>query len=297
MSLTFQPHSPKERPGLGIMKHTKLETHDSLNKSVSGTVTVSETELTTPSVPTEVKNTKQESKINKLTKLNFSFPYTPEQNGKAEKKNKTLIEAARTMLNGSILSKHFWTEAVRIACYTQNISIIIKRHDKTPYEIFRERILDISYIKCLDAPSFGVFNIRGQQVKETYHVTFDEIMEAIRFTNTSEDEIGIDDSSRYPSDEFIHEDDPSRQYQANFDISYYVILHGPPDLINAEGTHEQNVQNEQIITQPTEGPSGNNTEVLVSISKSLVPDVPQSHISNQASTSSHHIPQDRWSKD
>ncbi|GJT89209.1 hypothetical protein Tco_1070926 [Tanacetum coccineum] len=69
MPLTFQPHSPRERPGLGIMKHTNPETHDSLNKSVSGTITVSETEPTTPSVPTEVKDTEQESKINELTKL------------------------------------------------------------------------------------------------------------------------------------------------------------------------------------------------------------------------------------
>ncbi|GKE43217.1 retrovirus-related pol polyprotein from transposon TNT 1-94, partial [Tanacetum coccineum] len=72
---------------------------------------------------------------------------------------------------------------------------------------------------------------------------------------------------------------------------------GPPDLINTEGTHEQNVQNDQMITQPTDIPSGNNTEVLGSIIESLVPDVPQSHISNQASTSSHPVPQDRWSRD
>ncbi|GJV77987.1 hypothetical protein Tco_1509571 [Tanacetum coccineum] len=74
--------------------------------------------------------------------------------------------------------------------------------------------------------AFIVFNTRRQQVEETYHVTFDESMEAIRFTNTSVDEIGIDDSSRYPPNKFIHKDDPSRQYQENFDISYYVIPHG-----------------------------------------------------------------------
>ncbi|GKF13005.1 hypothetical protein Tco_0050931, partial [Tanacetum coccineum] len=72
---------------------------------------------------------------------------------------------------------------------------------------------------------------------------------------------------------------------------------GPPDPINTKGTHEQNVQNEQIITQPTEGPSGNNTKVSMSISESLILDNPQSHISKQASTSSHHVPHDRWSKD
>ncbi|GJY04703.1 hypothetical protein Tco_0370643 [Tanacetum coccineum] len=60
MSLTFQPHSPKERSGLGIMKHTKTKTQATVNKSVLGTVIVSETKPTTPSVPTEVKNTKQE---------------------------------------------------------------------------------------------------------------------------------------------------------------------------------------------------------------------------------------------
>ncbi|GJV45793.1 hypothetical protein Tco_1430329 [Tanacetum coccineum] len=69
MPLTFQPYSPKERPSLGIIKHTNPETHDSLNKSVSGTVTVSETEPTTPLVPTKVKDTEQESKINELIKL------------------------------------------------------------------------------------------------------------------------------------------------------------------------------------------------------------------------------------
>ncbi|GKB31475.1 retrovirus-related pol polyprotein from transposon TNT 1-94, partial [Tanacetum coccineum] len=111
------------------------------------------------------------------------------------------------------------------------------------------------------------------------------------------DEIGIDDSSRYPPDEF-QEDDPPRQYQVDSDVSYYIIPHGcPPDLINNEGTHEQNIQNDQMITQPTDVPSGNNTEVLGSITEPLVPDVTQSYITNQASTSSHHVPQDRWSRD
>ncbi|GJX54141.1 retrovirus-related pol polyprotein from transposon TNT 1-94 [Tanacetum coccineum] len=278
---------------------------------------------------TEFRNHELESFCDeKGISQNFSSPYTPEQNGVAERKNRTLIEAARTMLNGSVLSKHFWTEAVRIACYTQNRSIIVKRHDKTPYEIFRERIPDISYFHMFGCPmfihnhkdhlgkfdakaddgyflgysfvskAFRVFNTRRQQVEETYHVTFDESMEAIR------------------------------QYQVDFDVSYYIIPHGlslteltqenhvpevivpnepniphtedtegPPDLINTEGTHEQNVQNDQMITQPTDISSGNNTEVSGSITESLVPDVTQYHISNQASTSSHPVPQDRWSKD
>ncbi|GJR76780.1 retrovirus-related pol polyprotein from transposon TNT 1-94 [Tanacetum coccineum] len=69
---------------------------------------------------------------------NFSSPYTPEHNGVAERKNKTLIEAARIMLSRYVFSKQYWTEAVAVAttCYTQNRSTIVKRHLKTPYEIF-----------------------------------------------------------------------------------------------------------------------------------------------------------------
>ncbi|GKA11788.1 retrovirus-related pol polyprotein from transposon TNT 1-94 [Tanacetum coccineum] len=120
-------------------------------------------------------------------------------------------------------------------------------------------------------------------------------MKATRFTNTSVDEIGINDSTRYPPDEFLQEDDPSRQYQ--HDIPHTEDTEGPPNLINTKGTHEQNVHNDQMITQPTDVPSGNNTKVLRCINESLVPDVTQSHISNQASTSSHPVPQDRWSRD
>ncbi|GJY36910.1 retrovirus-related pol polyprotein from transposon TNT 1-94 [Tanacetum coccineum] len=134
--------------------------------------------------------------------------------------------------------------------------------------------------------AFRVFNTRRQQIKETCHVTFNESIKAIR------------------------------QYQVDYDVSYYIIPHGrslteftqenhvpevivpnepdipqtedtegPPDLINIEGTHEQNVQNDQMITQPTNVSLGNDTKVSGFITEPLVPDVTQSHISNQAATS------------
>ncbi|GJR51839.1 retrovirus-related pol polyprotein from transposon TNT 1-94 [Tanacetum coccineum] len=154
--------------------------------------------------------------------------------------------------------------------------------------------LGYSYV----SKAFRVYNTRRQQIEETYHVTFDESMEAIR------------------------------QYQVDSDFSNYIILHGcslteitqenyvpeviasnepeiphteddegPPNPINTEGTHEQYVQNDQMITQPTDVSLGNNTEVSGSITEPLVPDVTQSHITNQASTSSHPVPKDRWSRD
>nr|GEX83984.1 hypothetical protein [Tanacetum cinerariifolium] len=106
--------------------------------------------------------------------------------------------------------------------------------------------------------------------------------------------IGIEDSSRYPPDEF-QEDDPSRQYQVDYDVSYYIIPHG---CLLTEITQENHVlENDQMISQLTDTPSGNNTKGPGPIIEPLVLDVTQSHILNQASTSFHPAPSDRWLRD
>nr|GFB10868.1 ribonuclease H-like domain-containing protein [Tanacetum cinerariifolium] len=53
-------------------------------------------------------------------KREFSVPRTPQQNGIVDRKNRTLIEAARTLLADSLLPIPFWAEAVNTACYVQN---------------------------------------------------------------------------------------------------------------------------------------------------------------------------------
>ncbi|GJW15361.1 putative ribonuclease H-like domain-containing protein [Tanacetum coccineum] len=73
----------------------------------------------------------------KCIKREYSITRTPQQNGVAEKRNRTLIEAARTMLADSKLPTTFWAEAVSTACYVQNRVLVVKPHNKTPYELFR----------------------------------------------------------------------------------------------------------------------------------------------------------------
>ncbi|GJV16207.1 retrovirus-related pol polyprotein from transposon TNT 1-94 [Tanacetum coccineum] len=75
----------------------------------------------------------------KSIKREFSVARTPQQNGVAKRKNRTLIEAARTMLPDSKLLTTFWAEAVNTACYVQNRVLVIKPHNKTPYELFLGR--------------------------------------------------------------------------------------------------------------------------------------------------------------
>ncbi|KAI3773597.1 hypothetical protein L1987_48127 [Smallanthus sonchifolius] len=69
----------------------------------------------------------------------FSTARTPQQNGVAERKNRTLIEAARTMLVDSRLPIIFWAEAVNTACYGLNRVLMVKQHSKTPYELLFKR--------------------------------------------------------------------------------------------------------------------------------------------------------------
>ncbi|GKA73782.1 putative ribonuclease H-like domain-containing protein [Tanacetum coccineum] len=71
----------------------------------------------------------------KRIKREYSVARTPQQNDVAERKNMTLIEAARTMLGDSKLHTTFWAEAVSTACYVQNRVLKVKPHNKTPYEL------------------------------------------------------------------------------------------------------------------------------------------------------------------
>nr|GEU47729.1 hypothetical protein [Tanacetum cinerariifolium] len=69
------------------------------------------------------------------------------KNGVAERRNRTLIEVARTMLADAKLPVTFWAEAVNIACYVQNRVLVNKSQNKTPYELFNGRTLAIGFLK------------------------------------------------------------------------------------------------------------------------------------------------------
>ncbi|GJY74962.1 putative ribonuclease H-like domain-containing protein [Tanacetum coccineum] len=95
------------------------------------------------------KKKRQQQKKNASCKTSF-VARTPQQNEVAERKNRTLIEAARTMLVDSKLPTTFWAEAVNTACYVLNRVLVIKPHNKTPYELIRGRPPLIDFITILN---------------------------------------------------------------------------------------------------------------------------------------------------
>nr|GEZ85608.1 retrotransposon protein, putative, Ty1-copia subclass [Tanacetum cinerariifolium] len=135
-------------------------------------------------------------------KREFSNAITPQQNGVAERRNRTLIEAARTMLADAKLPVTFWAEAVNTACYVQNRVLVIKPHNKTLYELFNKRSPAIGFLRpfwchvmilntlnhlgkfdakgdegyfigySLSSKAFRVFNKRTKKIEENLHVDF-----------------------------------------------------------------------------------------------------------------------------
>ncbi|GKB43070.1 integrase, catalytic region, zinc finger, CCHC-type containing protein [Tanacetum coccineum] len=134
-----------------------------------------------------------------------SVARSQQQNGVIERRNHTLIEAARTMLIYTKALLFLWAEAVATACYTQNRSIICLRHRKTPYELLHDKLPDLSFFHVFGAlcyptndsenlgksqpkadicifigyaptkKAFLNYNRRTRRIIETIHVDFDEL--------------------------------------------------------------------------------------------------------------------------
>ena len=99
--------------------------------------------------------------VSKGISHNFSAPYTPQQNGVVERRNRTLVETARSMLNFAHIPLYFWAEAVATACFVQNRSIVCKRLNKTPYEGLNNRKPNVRFFHIFGCRCF-VINNRDQ---------------------------------------------------------------------------------------------------------------------------------------
>ena len=104
---------------------------------------------------TEFKNTKLNTFFEDVgISHNFSAAYTPQRNGVMERKNRTLVEAARSMMGYSKVQPSFWAEAINTACFTQNRIIIVKRACKTAYELINQCKPNIKFLRVFGCRCF-----------------------------------------------------------------------------------------------------------------------------------------------
>nr|GFB02933.1 retrovirus-related Pol polyprotein from transposon TNT 1-94 [Tanacetum cinerariifolium] len=85
-----------------------------------------------------------------------TVPRTPQQKGVVERRNRTLVEAARTMLINSKALMFLWAEDVTTACYTQNRSLIHTCHHKTPYELVHNKKPDLTFFRVFGALCYPI---------------------------------------------------------------------------------------------------------------------------------------------
>ena len=139
---------------------------------------------------------------------NFSAPRTPQQNGVVERKNRSLEELARTMLNEYEVPKYFWVDVVSTTSYVLNRMLIRPILKITPYELLKGKKPNVAHLKIfgckclvlnngkenlgkfdskpgeaifvgysLTSKAYRVFNRRTLNIEESMHVVFDEIVD------------------------------------------------------------------------------------------------------------------------
>ncbi|GJZ29310.1 putative ribonuclease H-like domain-containing protein [Tanacetum coccineum] len=107
------------------------------------------------------------------------------QNGVVERRNRTLIEAACTMLIYAKAPLFLWAESVATACYTQNRSIILLRHRKTPYELLHDKLLDLLFFHVFGALCYPINDSENLgKLQPKADIDFDELT-AMDFKHSS----------------------------------------------------------------------------------------------------------------
>nr|GFA95068.1 hypothetical protein [Tanacetum cinerariifolium] len=179
-----------------------------------------------------------------------SVARTPEQNGVVKGRNRTLVEAARTMLSAAKVPLFFWAEAIATACFTQNRSLVIPRYEKTPYYIINDRKPSVKFFhifgfvcyivrdgenldkmkekgdECIfvgystQSRAYRVFNKRTRVIMESIHVNFDELPQMASDQNSSD-----------PAPEY-KTDTTSNELDLLFSLMFDELLNGSSKVVS-----------------------------------------------------------------
>nr|GEW46177.1 retrovirus-related Pol polyprotein from transposon TNT 1-94 [Tanacetum cinerariifolium] len=179
-----------------------------------------------------------------------SVARTPEQNGVVERRNRSLIEAARTMLSAAKVPIFFWAEAIATACFTQNRSLVIPHHEKTPYHIINNQKPSVKFFhifgsicyivrdgenldkikekgdECIfvgysnQSRAYKAFNKRTRVIMESIHVNFDELPQ-----------MASDHSSSDPAPEY-RTVITSNELDLLFSPMFYELLNGSSKVVS-----------------------------------------------------------------
>jgi hypothetical protein len=157
-------------------------------------------------------------------KHEFSTPYTPQQNGVVERKNKTLIDMERTMLGEYKTPEWFWSEVVNTACHAINHLYLHRLLKKTVYELLTSNKPNVSYFrvfgsKCYSLVKKGWHSKFAPKAVEGVLLGYDSNTKAYRVFNKSSSLVEVS------SDVVFYETNDSQREQVDLDdIDEHEIL-------------------------------------------------------------------------
>ena len=151
-------------------------------------------------------------------KHEFSAPYTPQQNGVVERKNRTLIDMARTMLGEFKTPERFWSEAVNTACHAINRVYLHRLLKKTSYELLTGNKPNVSYFRVFGSKCYILVK-KGRNSKfapkavEGFLLGYDSNTKAYRVFNKSSglvevsSDVVFDETNGSPREQVVDLDD------------------------------------------------------------------------------------------
>ncbi|GJR12727.1 retrovirus-related pol polyprotein from transposon TNT 1-94 [Tanacetum coccineum] len=188
---------------------------------------------------------------------------TPEQNGIVERRNRTLVEAARTMLSAAKVPLFFWAEAIATACFTQNRSLVIPRHEKTPYHIINAQKSSVKFFyifgslcyivrdgenldkmkkkgdACIfvgystQSKAYRVFNKRTRIIVETIHVNFNELPQmASDYVNSEQDNLSPGPQSQKNVPQIAETVTTSNELELLYSLMFSELLNGTYHVVS-----------------------------------------------------------------
>jgi hypothetical protein len=181
-------------------------------------------------------------------KHEFSAPYTPQQNGVVERKNKTLIDMARTMLGEFKTPERFWSEAVNTACHTINRVYLHRLLKKTSYELLTGNKPNVSYFrvfgrKCYILVKKGRNSKFSPKAVEGFLLGYDSNTKAYRVFNKSSGLVEVS------SDVIFDETNSSPREQVDLDDVDEDDV--PMDAIRTMAIGDVRPQEHQVQDQPS----------------------------------------------
>nr|GEZ37155.1 hypothetical protein [Tanacetum cinerariifolium] len=225
----------------------------------------------------------------------------PQQNGVVERRNRTLVEAARTMFTFENLPLFLWVEAIATACFTQNRSIIHKSFDKTPYELMNKRKPNIKFFcvfecRCYllidykdvgklkekrdigvfvgyskESAVFRIYDKQTRKIHESVNVNFNEISEMASKQFSLEPGLSnLNKTGKYSNPSISQVSKTSKKDLEDLFQNFYDEYSGASKIMKSLTTNVETSINEEVFHEVSDSFQGESS------SSSLNDDVQQS---------------------